>query len=201
MSNFAELGMSFELFLAPVKDAILDASGLCDRCMNLSTLRFSGHCYDCFRQGFGSDSVDTELGLVLTELVDAGMTHGIPTNDPSNFDEYGTTPHSIDPRHPDHRWYHVHVNPVFLRELLRTPKYLTWQGEIWLFCCKRPMAFLGSVPGGLIDPLYPHIEIGIRQFIEDPRREILAQKDYGPHTYYAFSCITCGRLRYHDDCD
>jgi uncharacterized protein CbrC (UPF0167 family) len=145
--------------------------------------------------------MDTEFGMVTREAALAGHTHGIPLNDPSNIVGYELTQDPVDPRFPDDRWYQVHIAPEHLLELLRTPKYHTWQGESWLFCCKRPMVFRGSLPADIFSDSPEHLSSDIEAFLASPDWAQSIGEDHGSHTYYAFTCAACGALRFHEDCD
>ncbi|HYE76639.1 MAG TPA: CbrC family protein, partial [bacterium] len=96
-------------------------------------------------------------------------------------------------------------------ELLRTPTYVTWQGERWLYCCDRPMAYLGewqTILAGLHAPNNP------RQFFEaiagsgedDEGEGVMLGEVYGalaggtgPVAAYVFRCRECGAHRAHWD--
>jgi hypothetical protein len=41
-------------------------------------------------------------------------------------------------------WVSVVIPSAILLELVRTPTYVTWQGEQWLFCCASAMVYLGE---------------------------------------------------------
>ena len=139
--------------------------------------------------------------MVRPEDAESGLTHGIPLEDHSKVPEYDLVPHPIDPRFPDEKWFSVRVAPEHLQELIRTPRYNTWQGERWLFCCQRPSAFLGSVPTELVFKGQPPSLGAISEWLEAPNWEATASNKYGSHTCYLFRCVKCGRIQYHDDCD
>ena len=145
--------------------------------------------------------MDTEFGMVTLEEADQGRTHGIPLKDPSDLKDYSLTAHPVDPNFPDQHWYHVHFEKADLHELLRTPKYHTWQGERWLFCCKRPMIFRGSIPSSVLGAGLEPSEEAILAFLTNPDWEETVSGNQGSHTVYAFTCSSCGALRTHEDCD
>jgi uncharacterized protein CbrC (UPF0167 family) len=200
MKTFQEMGLPFPLFLAPVSQAIVDPPGNCVVCGTRADLRFAEVCYPCFRDGKAQNVVDTELGMVTHEDAANGMTHGIPLADPSRLSGYELVPHPVDPNVPDEKWYHVRVAPDHLQELIRTPRYHTWQGERWLFCCHRPSAFLGSLPAELIAKPSRPVSEAISEWIRAPKWDGTL-KAHGSHTYYLFRCLQCGKLRFNDDCD
>ena len=166
-------------------------------------MRFSQLCYECFREGKADNALNTEIGLVTRDEAEAGITHGIPLRDPGKLQRagYELTPHPVDPRFPTETWYGVHVDREGLLELLRTPSYYTWQGESWLFCCKRPMVFRGSIPSGLFNADVEKHPQEIADFLKTPEWNKTVDNEHGSHTYYAFICDICDRLRFNDDCD
>ena len=201
MHTFDDLQLPFKLFKAPIAHAAIDADGACARCHCAADLRFQQLCYSCFRNGLSDAAIDTELGMVTQELAEMGMTHGLPLSNPSEIDTYGTTAHPIDPKFPDETWFHIHVSARWLQELLRTPRYHTWQGERWLFCCQRPMVFRASLPADLFGQSEIGIEAQMQRFLDRPSWLETVGVGHSSHTYYVFSCSNCGRLRYHDGCD
>src|SRR5262249_55278095 len=104
-------------------------------------------CYTCLRAGKGAITTDTEFGMVSWEQAFQGITHRVPGLRSSDF--------QLWPIDPDEDWYAVRVPQEHLVELLRTPTYGTWQGERWLFCCKRPMTYLGEWATLLKSPRRP----------------------------------------------
>ncbi|MCA9185048.1 MAG: CbrC family protein [Pirellulaceae bacterium] len=201
MDTFDDTQRPFPLFKAPIAHAALDGPGECVRCGKHVGTRFQDACYDCFRTGELDTVMDTEFGMVTRDDATAGRTHGIPLNDPSALNGYTLTQHPIDPRFPDDRWYHVHIDPGHLAELLRTPKYHTWQGETWLFCCQRPMVFRGSLPADIFTDDPDLLPSEIEKFLDAPDWKQTVEDGHGSHTYYVFTCSVCGALRHHDDCD
>ena len=201
MDTFDDLQQPFPLFKAPVAHAVLDGPGNCTRCNNHVATRFHDACYDCFRTGEIDAAIDTEFGLVTNDAAAAGHTHGIPLTDPSTIRGYQLTQQPDDPRFPDERWYHVHIDSAHLRELLRTPKYHTWQGEMWLFCCQRPMVFRGSLPSDIFPESPDQLLTEIGAFLAAPDWKQTVGDGHVAHTYYVFTCAVCNAIRYNDDCD
>jgi uncharacterized protein CbrC (UPF0167 family) len=92
-------------------------------------------CTECLRSGRVAMTKDTELGMVRWQDARDGSTHGLPGFSSA---EWETPP-------PDEEgWVRVRVASAVLDELVRTPGYVTIQGERWLFCCKAPMVYLGA---------------------------------------------------------
>jgi len=200
MDTFEDLQCPFPLFRAPIAHAAIDGPGACVRCGSQADMRFHDACYGCFRTGEIDTVMDTEFGMVRREDAMHGRTHGIPLNDPSQFVGYELTQHPIDPQFPDERWYHFHIASDYLAELLRTPKYHTWQGERWLFCCHRPMVFHGSLPSDIFASTRDRPSSEIEAFLNAPDWNRTGGA-HGSHTYYVFRCADCRAVRYHDDCD
>lgn len=93
-------------------------------------------CYGCLRAGKGVMAKSTEFGLVSWEQAIRGVTNGVPGLQTDEFERV-----LLDAAED---WYGVRVPQDHLFELLHTPGYLSWQDERWLFCCKRPMTYLGN---------------------------------------------------------
>jgi len=91
-------------------------------------------CYDCLRAHRFSLTKGTELGMI--RFIDAvgGVTHGIPGLNRSDFEMVVLNDGWVGARLPREE----------MMELLRTPDYPTIQDDNWLFCCKRPMTFVGE---------------------------------------------------------
>lgn len=200
VQTFENVGLPFPLFLAPLAHAIVDPPGSCVVCNEAAPFRFAEACYSCLRAGKGR-TVNTELGMVRPEDAEQGWTHGIPLDNPSQLPDFDLVPHAVDPNFPDEQWYHVRIAPEYLQELIRTPRYHSWQCERWLFCCRRPSAFLGSVPSELIlrEGRSPIDSIG--EWLPAPDWEAAVSGNFGSHAFYVFRCLECGRIRSYDDCD
>ncbi len=201
METFDDLQRPFPLFKAPIAHAVLDGPGNCVRCNERAGMRFHNACYSCFRLGEIDAVIDTEFGMVTRDAAIAGHTYGIPLDDPSEITGYQVTQHPVDPRFPTEHWYRVQIDPEHLCELLRTPKYHTWQGESWLFCCGRPMVFRGSLPADIFSNNTDQLLSEMGAFLSAPDWKQTIGDGHGSHTYYAFTCVVCGALRYNDDCD
>lgn len=92
-------------------------------------------CYQCLRNGGAAITKDTTLGMVSWEQAFSGVTHGLPGLRNSDFETV-----QVD---EEEDWIGAKVPQELLFELLRTPTYITIQGEQWEFCCKRPMIYVG----------------------------------------------------------
>lgn len=153
-------------------------------------------CYDCLRAGQAAMTKDTELGMVTWEQAVAGVTHGVPGLRTEQFE--------VVPIDPDDDWYGARVPSEHLWELLRTPGFHSWQGERWLFCCGRPMAYLGGWRN-VIESLRPDDPGAFFEalFDSDDAATSLGYEPFelGNVSLYAYRCRTCGRCRATWDCD
>lgn len=91
-------------------------------------------CFACLRAGHAAITKDTELGMVSWEQAVEGLTHGRPGLTHADFELVST----------GSDWTRARVDQATLFEMIRTPTYSTIQGERWMFCCKRPMVFVGA---------------------------------------------------------
>ena len=181
--------------------AALDADdkmdGVCEKCdASVAFPVFEGQvaiCYSCLRAGRAAISKDSELGLISWEQALEGVTQGLPGLRNADF-ELVTR---------DGGWTGAKVPKADLLELLRTPKYLTWQGEVWQFCCKRPMTYIGSWGEGefsrkgsyrdknlLLQHFSPEESVHVSDF------DGISESGGG---VYIFQCATCQKMRSHYD--
>lgn len=150
-------------------------------------------CYSCLRAGKAAITQDTELGMISWEQAFEGVTHGVPGLKHPDFE--------MVPK--EDGWVAARLPSEFMFELLRTRGYSTWQGECWLFCCKRPMVYAGSwvrddftrnAPNGDGRALFERI-------VPDFQPEMWDGKVGDCASYYVFRCSECGGLRAHWDTD
>ncbi|NLS91903.1 MAG: CbrC family protein [Planctomycetaceae bacterium] len=151
-------------------------------------------CYQCLRAGKVALTKDTEFGMVSWDQAFSGVTNGIPGLQQDQFESVMIN--------AEEDWVGVKLPQDIMFELLRTPKYRTWQGERWLFCCRYPMTYLGE---------WHHDQFNQRA--SDGNGESLyyaALEDVPDDTWdslghavnaYVFECKQCGRLRAHWDFD
>jgi uncharacterized protein CbrC (UPF0167 family) len=153
-------------------------------------------CYYCLRDGLGSITQDTEFGMVTWEYAIQGHTHGVPG--------LKTVEYEIVPIEPDDDWYGIKLPREHLFELIRTPRFFTWQGARWLFCCKRPMAYLGEWPSvkktALAQPdPYQFLDHVLK---DDENKEIAIDcAENGTGSVYFFQCRSCTGIRVNWDND
>lgn len=148
-------------------------------------------CYLCLRKGRAAITKDTELGMVSWAQAFEGVTHGIPGLRHADFE--------LVPKAND--WVGARLPQATMFELLRTPTYLTIQGDRWLFCCKEPMVFVGQwsreqftrqAPDGDGQKLF-------RAIVEKPVPGLWEDELHDETGIYVFRCRSCQRLRAHWD--
>jgi uncharacterized protein CbrC (UPF0167 family) len=153
-------------------------------------------CYDCLRAGKAAMTKDTESGMVSWEQAVEGVTHGVPGLRTDQFELV-----ALD---AEEDWHGVRIPSEHLWELLRTPGFHSWQGERWLFCCRRPMTYLGGWRSAL-EAIGPGDPIGSFEALFDPddeaRRLGYEAFESGSPGLYVYRCGTCGRCRATRDCD
>ena len=85
---------------------------------------------------------------------------------------------------------------------MRTPGYVSWQGEYWLACCNDYCAFIGNVGAkeledmGIADEVFEEYDSlnkyeGAREYLEKS----------GPLAGYLFKCLHCGKYHLWVDAD
>lgn len=108
-------------------------------------------CWQCLRSGAWASTKDTEAGLVTPLHAAAGETHGRPYPPGalaetawSESEDEGTTLGGwpVGPPNAD-GWRAARVPSSVLNDLVRTPTYVTWQGDASLFHCGTAMRYLG----------------------------------------------------------
>lgn len=153
-------------------------------------------CYDCLRDGRAAFTHDTEFGMVGYEDAVRGLTHGVPGLSVSGYETILS----------ENGWNQVKVRSNVLLELVRTPGFVTWQGERWLFCCSDLMTYVGEwqqadfsrqAKDGRGHVLFNQLCSG-----EDWTGWTWASlgKDF-PGVIYAFRCRNCQTHRVYWDCD
>jgi len=153
-------------------------------------------CYTCLRFGKGAFTHDTEFGMVTWEYAVQGITHGVPGLQTSEFEHVLIS--------ADEDWYSVRVPRELLLELVRTPTFETWQGSRWLFCCKRPMTYIGEWKRAKETLLASETMESIfrRALSSDDQVEIaISCANNGVGGVYFFRCKECNNLRANWDTD
>ena len=124
--------------------------------------------------------------MVSWEQAFEGVTNGIPGLSRADFE--------MVPKGDD--WVGARLPRDVMFELLRTPTYITIQGEVWQFCCRQPMVFIGE---------WNRDEFGRRAPDGDGRRffEQVVQNSvpglWGNQLHditgvYVFRCPVCSRI-------
>jgi uncharacterized protein CbrC (UPF0167 family) len=212
MLRFADVGLPFALFEAPISaadPADVVETGTCAVCTDRARYLFAGACYGCFRAGRVDHSIDTELGVVGRAQAEAGTIDGVPLDDPRELAGYDLVPQPVDRAFPRERTYAVRIPVAELRELVTTPRYATRRGTRWLFHCGRPCVFLGAVTVDLLaqlagssarEPMATALAalVGVPATDGADLLDALAADALGVH---AFRCRTCAGLRAHRDGD
>ena len=207
MARFDDFGFPFVLYQGPVESADVEDTGTCAACGDRARFLFAKTCYGCFRAGRADHTIDTELGMVRTADAERGMTHGLALDDPRELDGYELVEHPSDPAFPRERWYSVKLPVEELRELVRTPRYHTANGERWLFHCGRPCVFLGGVTPELLAEAGPgsaraDVAHALAALLGAPPAdgpELLDALEDDALVTYVFRCRTCARLRGHHE--
>jgi hypothetical protein len=151
-------------------------------------------CHGCVRAGRVAFTQDTELGMVNWQCAREGLTHGVPGLRHPDFE---LVPLPVEEGFEDEgQWMRARVDSLHLLELVRTPSYKTWQGERWLFCCQRPMRFLGRwTKKDFTAQAQAGLEVTPRSALGKEARFAL---DEG-HSAPMFRCTVCSRLLGHAD--
>ncbi len=148
--------------------------------------------YEAIRAGDVAMTKDTEFGMISHEQAAKGETHGVPDMDAEPSEEMMES---------DEDWVTTKLEPEVMWELLRTPTFVSWQGESWLFNDGRPMVFKGSwsredfveraaVDGGDGKALFEKIVEDLPPFDIWERFE-----SAGEVCVYVFECSRTGKLR------
>jgi uncharacterized protein CbrC (UPF0167 family) len=148
-------------------------------------------CYTCLRAGKAAISQDTELGMISWEQALAGVTHGVPGLQRTDFE-------LVD---QGDGWFGARLPNEMMFELLRTPAYCSIQGERWQFCCKQPMIFIGEwtreeftlrAPDGDGEAYFDSIvQDNVEGLWEDDLHDVTG--------VYVFRCAVCDRVTAHWD--
>jgi uncharacterized protein CbrC (UPF0167 family) len=207
VARFDDFGFPFVLYQGPVETADVEDTGICAACGDRARFLFAKACYGCFRAGRADHAIDTELGVVGRAEAEAGLTRGVPLDDPRELAGYDLVPRPVDPAYPRERAYAVRIPVAELRELVTTPRYATRHGTRWLFHCGRPCIFVGPVTPDLLaqatgstDRAILARAIAALVGAPDPDGlDLLEALEADTISAYAFRCQTCGRLRGHHE--
>ena len=98
--------------------------------------------------------------------------------------------------HWEHFWL-CEITPEARNELLRTPGYLSWQDERWLFCCGQPMVYLGDWGRDEFNAQAPNGDgkLLFDEIVIDREPDMWELDEYGESiSYYVFQCSQCQKL-------
>ena len=128
---------SGDLFLAPTENPFRAAT--CRHCgaptpSPLCPKEKAFVSYEALRAGLAGYAKDSEYGAISWEQLESGWTHGVP----------GARFSGLDTRTTEEGWVQVRLPKETLSELTRTPKFVTWQGDQWLFQGVNPMIYIGE---------------------------------------------------------
>jgi uncharacterized protein CbrC (UPF0167 family) len=149
-------------------------------------------CVPCLRAGHVAFTRDTEFGMLRWDDAVAGRTQGLPGL--RHADGFPLAAPDDD------GWVAAEIPAMVLLELVRTPVYVTWQDEQWLFCCGSAMVYLGR---------WGRVEV-VHHMPADPAAAFLAIFDGAEAwmwpdvddlsiDFHAFRCRSCDRVRGHTD--
>lgn len=169
-------------------------------------------CWRCLREGRWSTTIDTEAGMVTPVHAALGRTHGMPFR-PDVLPQFGTDDHG-EPTlagwpvgdSTDGGWRVAVIPSDVLLALVRSPGYITYQSEQWLFHCRQPMRYLGpwgkrdfeTVAEGGAEALAMAVVDDLHDEAWEDLHEIGGE---GSVLIYMFECVACGTNRGHWDCD
>lgn len=186
--------------LTPVPaDDRVDECALCNGPVVLGDNLFESHgCWSCLRAGRWASTMDTEAGMVTPVHALRGRTHGLPG--PATLAGWPATEANAD------GWRSAIVPTPVLLELVRTPNYVTWQGEQWLFHCRGPMRYLGLWGRSDFTAAAPDgdgatFALSTADLPKDMWPYLSEPPDVGSVLTYMFQCPTCGAHRGHWDAD
>ncbi len=148
-------------------------------------------CYECLRSGRAAMTKDTVLGMVRWEDAQRGLTHGVPGLKTTDFETVAK----------EDDWVAAKIPKAHLLELVRTPTYVSIQGERWQFCCRQPMTFIGGWDRNDFDRNAPDGkgEVLFREIVQDVVEGLWEDELHDEAGIYVFRCKQCGRLTAHWD--
>jgi len=210
-TTFQDLGISFSLYKAPIKEASgYRGLGTCSICHTPQQHLFDAEeygkedsevtaCHSCLKAGKAIIVKDTEYGLITSEQIDTLMTHPVPMSkeemNKSGFEEV-----IVEEDEDFGVWVSRKLTKNIVTELASTPNFISWQGERWLFCCQHPMTYKGVWK---IEDFHKNAPNNGKQFfetiVEDIEEGLWDEKFGDCVTYYVFECKKCKRLRVYWD--
>jgi len=137
-------------------------------------------CHACFRAGKAALTKDTTAGMLSWEEALDAAAPSITSAEP--------------PPQPTHGGG-GHPSPKALLELLRTPGYISIQGERWELCCERPMIYLGQWTQDEFDTAAPDSDgqALFDEIVQEPEDGLWEDDLHDSAGIYVFRCASCGR--------
>jgi len=180
----------------------------------LRDLTGSHGCWRCLRSGRWASTKDTEAGAVTPVHALLGRTHGLPFPPGALAD---TAWRDTGSNHPtlagwpvtdpnEDGWRAAIIPSKVLVELVRSPTYITWQGEQWLFHCRRPMKYAGPWGKLEFDAAAPNrdgrsLALSSAGLHEDAWQDLSDSAGECAVLAYMFECLDCRAHRGHWDID
>ena len=129
--------------------------------------------------------------MVSWEHAVEGLTHGVPGLNRPDFEMVAT----------GSDWVRARLDKDVLFELIRTPTYWTIQGDHWLFCCKRPMVFVGAWSREQFSARAPdgNGKAFLASVIGEDVDGLWEDELHDDTGIYVFSCQVCRQLKGHWD--
>jgi uncharacterized protein CbrC (UPF0167 family) len=175
-------------------DLIEQTCHACGNRLNISASDQSAEvaCYGCLREGRVAIHKDTELGMIRHEDAMRGITHGMPVLDRQDVE-------LVRPIHTT--WVCAKLSTPTMLELIRTPTYLTIQGEKWLFCCGGPMVYIGPWSREKFSEIAPdgNGRAFFHQVVDDTIEGLWEDTLHDETGVYVFRCPVCKKYRAHWD--
>jgi len=131
--------------------------------------------------------------MISWEQAFEGVTNGIPGLDRDDFE--------MVPK--EDGWVGVRLPQEMMFELLRTPTYLSIQGDRWQFCCRRPMIFIGEWNRrGFMDNAPDGDGRRLFQEVMQEHADGMWESHFPDAAgIYVFRCPSCGRKTAYYDMD
>ncbi|WP_394795575.1 CbrC family protein [Armatimonas sp.] len=180
----------FRYFLAP-EDCMSGLSRYPETCVfcGKRTRAFSFNrsfgCPECLQAGYFGFNHDTELGMIIEDKV---LLMGIDSDDEEDF--------LVPIRDAAEK---IGMPEAQLRELQRTPCFLTCNNVTWMVCCQDFMAYLGQWQPENFASREAFVEAMSRQSDFSTIRWLWPEDETNPHfgemVIHVFRCLHCSRLR------
>lgn len=180
----------FRYFLAP-EDCMSGLSRYPETCVfcGKRTRAFSFNrsfgCPECLQAGYFGFNHDTELGMIIEDKV---LLMDIDSDDEEDF--------LVPIRDAAEK---IGMPEAQLRELQRTPCFLTCNDVTWMVCCQDFMAYLGQWQPENFASREAFVEAMSRQSDFSTIRWLWPEDETNPHfgemVIHVFRCLHCSRLR------